>query len=76
MNPLEVTVTKEVTLLTGQKINILKVLQVNNFYAIQKVVAQISGLGAVVLWEGASYIAIGQWTDTNVKERLQELYSN
>lgn len=30
---------------------------------------------AIVLWEGAAYDAIGQWTDTNVQERLTELYS-
>jgi hypothetical protein len=29
----------------------------------------------IVLWEGAAYDAIGQWTDTNVQERLTELYS-
>ena len=29
----------------------------------------------LVLWEGAAYDAIGQWTDTNVQERLTELYS-
>ena len=29
----------------------------------------------VVLWEGASYDAVGQWTDANVEARLTELYS-
>ena len=29
----------------------------------------------VVLWEAASYDAIGQWTDTDVQARLTELYS-
>ena len=29
----------------------------------------------VVLWEAASYDAIGQWTDTDVQTRLTELYS-
>ena len=29
----------------------------------------------VVLWEGAAYDAIGQWTDANVEARLTELYS-
>jgi hypothetical protein len=31
--------------------------------------------GAIVLWEGAAYDAIGQWTDANVQARLTELYS-
>ena len=29
----------------------------------------------VVLWEAASYDAIGQWTDTDVQARLTELYT-
>jgi len=28
----------------------------------------------VVLWEGAAYDAIGQWTDADVQARLTELY--
>lgn len=31
--------------------------------------------GPVVLWEGAAYDAIGQWTDADVQNRLTELYS-
>ena len=29
----------------------------------------------IVLWEGAAYDAVGQWTDVNVEARLTELYS-
>lgn len=29
----------------------------------------------VVLWEGDSYDAIGQWTDTDVAERLAEIFN-
>lgn len=29
----------------------------------------------IVLWEGAAYDAIGQWTDTDVQNRLTELYN-
>jgi hypothetical protein len=29
----------------------------------------------VVLWEGAAYDAIGQWTDADVQARLAELYA-
>lgn len=31
--------------------------------------------GPVTLWEGAAYDAIGQWTDTDVIDRLTVLYS-
>lgn len=29
----------------------------------------------IILWEGAAYDAAGQWTDTDVQNRLKELYS-
>jgi hypothetical protein len=29
----------------------------------------------VTLWEGAAYDAIGQWSDTDVTNRLNELYN-
>jgi hypothetical protein len=31
---------------------------------------------AIVLWEGAAYDAIGQWTDSDVEVRLTELYNS
>lgn len=31
-------------------------------------------IGVIVLWEGAEYDAIGQWTDTDVINRINELY--
>ena len=30
---------------------------------------------SIILWEGADYDAIGQWTDADVLNRLNELYS-
>jgi hypothetical protein len=30
---------------------------------------------AIVLWEGDAYDSIGQWTDSDVVNRLSELYS-
>jgi hypothetical protein len=30
--------------------------------------------GTIVLWEGAAYDAIGQWTDTDVVNRIKEIY--
>lgn len=29
----------------------------------------------LILWEGDAYDAIGQWTDTDVVNRVKELYS-
>ena len=31
--------------------------------------------GNIVLWEGQSYDAIGQWTDQDVENRIIELFS-
>jgi len=33
-----------------------------------------NGLGAITLWEGAAYDTIGQWTDTDVANRIREIY--
>jgi hypothetical protein len=30
----------------------------------------------ITLWEGSAYDAIGQWTDTDVTNRLNELYNS
>jgi hypothetical protein len=30
---------------------------------------------AIVLWEGAAYDAIGQWSDVDVQNRIAELYA-
>jgi hypothetical protein len=31
-------------------------------------------VGRIILWEGAAYDAIGQWTDNDVTNKLKELY--
>jgi hypothetical protein len=38
------------------------------------VVAYTKQVGAILLWEGAAYDAIGQWTDADVEARLLELF--
>jgi len=40
------------------------------------VVANLREIGSVVLWQGAAYDAIGQWTDTDVINRLNQLYNS
>lgn len=42
--------------------------------SIGKKVTAITNLGKIVLWEGAAYDAIGQWTDADVHNKLVELY--
>jgi hypothetical protein len=41
----------------------------------KKVRTHTAELGVIFLWEDAAYDAIGQWTDTDVAERIQEIYA-
>jgi hypothetical protein len=52
----------------------IKIKQILDDSANKKVIAFTDKLGKVVLWEGAAYDAIGQWTDTDVETRILELY--
>ncbi len=48
-----------------------------DFPSQKRVVAQIKEIGdPVVLWDGDAYDAIGQWTDTDVQNRLNEIYNS
>lgn len=40
----------------------------------KKVIAITKEIGQVVLWEGAAYDAIGQWTDADVAAKLKDLF--
>jgi len=41
----------------------------------EKVVeAYVKRIGKVVLWEGAAYDAIGDWTNADVEARIKEIY--
>jgi hypothetical protein len=44
----------------------------------KKVTAHVKEFtGKITLWEGdVAYTAIGQWTDTDVQNRLLEIYNN
>lgn len=39
------------------------------------VIAKTLENGFITLWENADYDNIGQWTDTDVEDRLKEIYS-
>jgi hypothetical protein len=42
-----------------------------------KVIAHVKEFtGKITLWEGDTYTSIGQWTDTDVENRLLEIYNN
>jgi len=65
----EVVVVKELK----KTITEITVNQVNDLPQQKRVEAITNELGIIVLWEGADYDAIGQWTDTDVINKLKSL---
>ena len=76
---LTVNFPKEVVLkqipATQIKATEIKVKQIVDSAETKKVVAFTDKAGKIILWEGAAYDAIGQWTDSDVQARITELYS-
>lgn len=66
---------KEVVLVKELKTTIteIKVLELKDLPELKRVEAITHELGLVVLWEGEEYDAIGQWTDTDVINKLKSL---
>lgn len=67
--PKEVTVVQEVkkTVLT------ITVFEVTDSQESKVVRANTLELGSLVLWQGETYDSIGQWTDTDVENRILEI---
>ena len=65
----EVVVVKELK----KTITEITVNQINDLPQQKKVEVYTNELGLVVLWEGAQYDSIGQWTDTDVINKLKSL---
>jgi hypothetical protein len=71
-NPKTIVVTEQQT----KTYNELTVKRLVDFPEKKKVVAFIKEVNnPIILWEGAAYDTIGEWTSANVSERLSELYS-
>ena len=68
---------KEIITVPEQKITtqVINIDIVVDFPEAKRVQAQTKELGVIILWEGAAYDTIGQWTDTDVINRVTELYS-
>lgn len=41
----------------------------------KQVVAETMELGRIILWQKEAYDNIGQWTDTDVIDRIKEIYN-
>lgn len=74
---MKITLTeeKEVVIVKEHKITIseIEILQVIDIPKEKKVIASTDTIGIVVLWFGDEYDAIGQWTDDDVVNRINEL---
>jgi hypothetical protein len=67
--PKEVVIVKELKM----SISEVTINQVTDNASAKRVTAETQELGILVLWEKEAYDAIGQWTDTDVLARVNEL---
>jgi hypothetical protein len=70
--PKDVVIVKE-RKKTIEKITVLEVIDNSSK---KQVTANTQELASVMLWKGDDYDAIGQWTDTDVINKLNELYNS
>jgi hypothetical protein len=71
-SPKEVVVVKELKRTVGE----ITVTEVVDYPERKSVKAFTLELGVFDLWEGAAYDAIGQWTDTDVINRITEIVNS
>lgn len=70
---------KDIVLVAEKKVTVdkLTITRMVDLPAQKKVVCFTKEIPTpIVLWEGAAYDSIGQWTDTQVTARLTELYGS
>jgi len=67
--PKEVTVVQEVKKI----VSAITVFEITDSQESKVVRANTLELGSLVLWQGSTYDSIGQWTDTDVHNRILEL---
>ena len=63
-------VPAQVKTLTG--LTIQRMVDIPSEQVVKAFVAEIPQ--PIILWSGASYTSIGQWTDVDVENRLQQLF--
>lgn len=69
--PKEITVVKEVK----RSFSEITISEMIDSPQNKTVTAFIQEFGNIILWEGAAYDAIGQWTDQDVVNRIKEIYN-
>ena len=68
--PKDIVVVKEMK----KTISEITINEITDNAEIKMVRAFTKEVGVIILWEKESYDAIGQWTDTDVTNRIKELY--
>lgn len=75
---MEITFNKptEILIISEKKISVEKItiVEVVDNPSRKIVWATTKEVGKVILWKDSDYDAIGQWTDSNVSNRVIELY--
>jgi hypothetical protein len=71
-SPKDITVIKEVK----KTVDKITVFEITDNPIRKSVIAKTSQIGPITLWEGDDYDAIGQWTDTDAINRINELYNS
>lgn len=68
---------KEIVIMAERKAFITKVeiIEVIDSPKNKIVTAKTSEFGSVILWRGLDYDAIGQWTDTDVINKIKLIYN-
>lgn len=68
---------KEITIRERQSsvVDKIEILQLIDIPINKTVLAATREVGRITLWEGDAYDAIGQWTDQDVINRINELYA-
>ena len=69
--PIELVIQKE----EKKTISSLTIISVIDQPINKTVVVSTKEIGKFIIWQGAEYDAIGQWTDTDVQNRILEIYS-
>ena len=75
---MEITFTtpKDITVVSERKKTVSQITidEVVDSANRKTITAMTKEVGRIVLWKDAAYDAIGQWTDTDVTNRIKELY--
>lgn len=72
-NPMTVVLQPEKTK-TVTELTISRVVDIPGMKLVRCFVEELEQ--PITLWEGSAYDAIGQWTDNDVTNRLNELYNS